>query len=226
MRREVRGARREGVPGRCAVALTLILGLDGCGFVDLKTPAPAVTTYVLEPALPPDAGAAPRGARVLLVDKPEARAALDTPRIAYLRRDYAFEYFTQSAWVESPARMLAPLLARALERQGGFEAVASAPSAVAAELRLATEVLDFTHDFRTQPSRVRIALRVQLIDAGSRALLATRVFEAEEPAASDDAYGGVQAFNRAAARLLPEIAAFAARAAAQPGKTNGGMDRA
>ena len=39
-------------------------------------------------------------------------------------------------------------------------------------------------------------------------MLASALFEAVEPAASDDPYGGVVAANRAVARVLDDIAAW------------------
>jgi cholesterol transport system auxiliary component len=53
---------------------------------------------------------------------------------------------------------------------------------------------------------VRVALRAQLIDHRRQKVIGTRSFEIFEPAPSEDAYGGVIAANRAATRLLDELA--------------------
>jgi hypothetical protein len=54
-----------------------------------------------------------------------------------------------------------------------------------------------------------------LVDLGSGRIIDTRLIEDSEPTPSDDAYGGVQAINRALGRLLPEIADLAGRAASR-----------
>jgi cholesterol transport system auxiliary component len=60
--------------------------------------------------------------------------------------------------------------------------------------------------FFSTPSRVRLALRVQLIDLKQQRIISTRDFEVSEEAPSDDAYGGVIAANRATAKLLEQVA--------------------
>jgi cholesterol transport system auxiliary component len=56
------------------------------------------------------------------------------------------------------------------------------------------------------PSRVRLALRAQLVDLKRQLVIDAQGFEVIENAPSDDAYGGVIAANRAAERLLASLA--------------------
>ena len=63
-------------------------------------------------------------------------------------------------------------------------------------------------DFTVKPSRADLALRVQVVDAGARRVLATLVVEETEPAATQDAYGGVAATNAALERALERTVAF------------------
>lgn len=182
--------------------------LAGCtGLAPGRVDAP--DTYVLNARLH-NPSKRPQGELVLAISMPRARAGYDTPRIAYARRPYELEYFAKSEWVDTPARMLAPLLVRAVEHGGGFRAVLQAPSSVPADLRLDTELVRLRHDFGTQPSRVEIALRAQLVDLRARRMAAEREFEEVEIALSEDAYGGVVAANRALERLLARLAAFLA----------------
>jgi cholesterol transport system auxiliary component len=171
------------------------------------------STYVLE-ALP--AAGAPRTKRDLVVEvaPPRARPGFDTPQMAYTQRANALEYFARNRWADTPARMLAPLIAQALEQSGGFRAVVQAPSAAAANLRLETEVVRLQQEFGAKPSRVRLTLRAQLIDVDARRVLASAELDETEAAPSDDPYGGVIAANRALARLLERLAAFCAEAPA------------
>jgi len=170
---------------------------------------PVANTYVLD-ARP---AAAPRQAaheRVLAVVMPRARPGFDTAQMAYLRRPHELEYFAKSRWADAPARMLAPLVAQAIERAGGVREVALSPGAALADLRLDAELVRLLQDFTAAPSRARITLRVQLVDVRANRVLATREFDESEAAATDDAYGGVIAANRALERLLGQVAAFVA----------------
>ena len=189
--------------GFAAVAL-----LAACAALEAPE-ADNASTYVLE--APPAAGA-PRPKRdlVLEVAAPRARPGFDTPQMAYTQRANALEYFARSRWADTPAHMLAPLFAQALDRSGAFRAVVQAPSLAAAELRLETELVRLQQDFSAKPSRVRLTLRAQLIDADARRVLASAEFDETEAAPSDDPYGGVIAANRALGRLLERLTQFCA----------------
>ena len=97
---------------------------------------------------------------------------------------------------------------QALEQSGSFSAVVQAPSIVPADVRIVSELVRLQQNFEMHPSRIEIALRVQLIDVRTRRLLATRVFEATENAPSDDPYGGVIAANVALQRILEQVVTF------------------
>jgi cholesterol transport system auxiliary component len=144
--------------------------------------------------------------------------------MAYLERDYRLDHFADHAWVDPPTVMLEPLLVQALATNPAFGAVSSDGRGIRADLRLDTVIEAFYQDFRTRPSRARVALRIRLVDTGSGRILATRLLEDSEPAPTEDAYGGVQALNRVLARLLPEVADFAASAAPHAGKAPGADD--
>ena len=48
---------------------------------------------------------------------PHAAAGYDSQHIIYVRQPHKLEYFAHNEWVDPPARMLAPLIVAALERQ-------------------------------------------------------------------------------------------------------------
>ena len=162
----------------------------------------------------PARSASPGGPSIL-VAPPRAAAGFDTRGIVYLRQPHAVEVYAYSQWVDTPAQMLAPLIAHALERTGAFAVVLRAPTAANADLRLDTELLRLQHDFGASPSRVRLTLRAVLVEQASRRALAWREFDASVAAPTEDAYGGVRAANQAVAALLAEMAAFVVQAAAR-----------
>jgi len=190
----------------CATVVLLLC--TACSIIPEPKPA-ALDKYLLE--YTPAKVQEPRAdAPVLLIAIPQAHGAYDTARIAYMQQQFGLRYYARSRWADTPARMLAPLMAEALNATGQFQALYASPGQVSANLRLDTELMRFHQDFTQQPSAMRITLRAQLIDLGTQRVIATRLFDISEAAPSEDAYGGVIAANRAVARLLEQLAAFCA----------------
>ena len=192
-------------------AAMLALALAGCSALQPKAP-PQPAFYALDnvqretrPARTPDATRP-----TLLVNPPHAASGFDSQRIIYVRAAHQLEYFAHSEWIDTPARMLAPLIVSAVETRGGFRAVVLLPSAASGDLRLDTEILRLRQDFTSTPSQVRFTLRAYLEDNATRRVLATREFDASVAAASEDPYGGVVAANQAVQRVLQQLADFCA----------------
>lgn len=143
---------------------------------------------------------------VLAVSMPQASPGFETAQIAYMRKPHQLDYFANSRWTDTPARMLQPLLRQALEQSAAFRTVAQ--TAIPADIRLDTELIRLQHDFTTRPSRVRITLRAQLIDVRGKRVLAARQFDESEDADEDNAYGGVSAANRLVQRVLGQVTEF------------------
>lgn len=198
-------------------ALALAL-LGGCS--SLLPPAPPPDNiYLLEArmaSIPAPGEARAKRDLVLAVSMPRARAGFDTAQMIWVRQAHGLEVYSRNRWADTPARMLAPLFVQALERSGAFHAVVQAPSTAAAALRLDTELIRLQQDFTARPSRVQFTLSAQLIDTGTRRVIASAEFDETENAPSEDAYGGVVAANRALERLLPRMVTFCAEHAPPP----------
>ncbi|WP_425259306.1 ABC-type transport auxiliary lipoprotein family protein [Rubrivivax sp. RP6-9] len=213
-------------PGRRGVLLGAALLGAGCTGSLLPRPAVAPLRYTLgEPADGGGAAAAHAarrpGAAVLLVASPTAAPGHDSRRMVYLRQPQALQAYARAEWVDTPARLLAPLLVRALQNTGAFAAVLQAPSAAGAALRLDTELLLLQHEHTRTPSTLHLALRAVLIDTTTRQVLGTRGFDARVPAASDDAAGGVTAAATAVRQVLAALAAYVADLADVAGAAGG-----
>ncbi len=211
------GSSLAGLSRLCAAVLLLPLA-GGCGLLS-PTETPRPSFYSLDGART-ETQAATRAqatlsqtAPTLIVNPPHAATGFDSQRIIYVREAHKPEYFVHSEWVDTPARMLAPLLVAAVENTGAFRAVVLNSSAGAGDLRLDTEIIRLQHEFGTRPSRVRFTLRAYLVDDKTRRVLAWREFDAAVPAASEDPYGGVVAANRAVRTVLEDLATFCAEAA-------------
>ena len=190
--------------------VTSCAALSACTLI--KPPAAVnMQSYVMELPAPAAGHPAKRVrplARALVVAELSTRPGYDTPRMAYVKRDFTLDYYANSQWADTPARMLQPLLVSALEATGHYSAVLRAPAPIAASLRLDVELVRLQQVFTERPSHMRITLRVLLIDASEGRVLGQREFDADMPTASDNAYGGVRALNKELAPLLNEVAAF------------------
>lgn len=188
----------------CAALLAAPLA---CLPAALKPHAPDL--YALDPPISPRAGSGEEASVPIRVATPRAVPGLEGRGMVYVQREHEIRYFGRSAWVDSPARMLGPLLSRALEATGAFHVVDGAGEE-RARLRLETDLVRLQQEFTARPSRIRVVLRVHLVDAAARRTLGEREIETVEAAASDDPYGGVVAANAAAARAVSEAAAVCA----------------
>jgi cholesterol transport system auxiliary component len=141
----------------------------------------------------------------LLVSTPLSAPGLATSAMAYVEEPNQVQYFAENRWIDTPARMLAPLLRQALGSSGLFHAVVISPAPVNAALRLETEVLNLRQKFEGDASAVELEMRASLFDLENRALLANETLRVEEPAPTADPHGGVVAANRAMAKLMDEL---------------------
>ena len=198
---------------RAGSAAALLVLAAGCGsLLPKSTPPPQLYSLDGAPAAP--AAAAPASAPTLMVHMPRAAAGFDSHRMIYVREPHRLEYFAHSEWVDSPARMLAPLMVATLGASGAFGAVVPASGAAAGDLGLETEIVRLQHDFGTVPSRVRFTLRATLVGGAARKVVAWREFDVSVPAPGDDPYGGVLAANLAVQAVLGQMSAWCAGNAA------------
>jgi len=202
-------------PWRLALACVPLL-LAACTGALLPKPPAAPARYTLD-----DAGArrtvasAPvpvpvPGAPALVVAPPTAAAGHDSTRMVYLRHPLQLEAFAFNEWVDTPARMLAPRLVRALQDSGAFGAVLLAPSTGQGGLRLETQLIRLQQDFGQRPSTVRLTLRAVLLETATRRVIGWQEFDETVAAATDDPAGGAAAADLATGRVLAAVADFCA----------------
>lgn len=206
---------------RSALAVVMLVcaggALSGCASL-LPKPVAAPTLYTLEgkaapaTAVPSDALVKTNAMVTLVVNTPRADAGFDSPHMMYVREPYKLEYFVHSEWVDTPSRMLLPLVVLSVGKAGAFKAVVPATIAATGELTLDTEIVRLQQDFSAKPSRVVFTVRVYLVDTQSRKTIAWRELESVVAANSDDPAGGVVAANRAVQMALQQVADFCVEA--------------
>lgn len=180
----------------------LCLALTACGALQRGEESRRTYQLLLPDTLPAEV---PRVDKDLLVSRISARPGYETADIAYRMTDYEVQYFARSIWSERPARMIQPALVSWLELSGPFRHVVTRDAAVNTTYRLETELLRLEQDFREQPSVVRLALHVRLIDQEAGEVVLSRTLSHSEQTPSDDPSGGVRAANAALAALLSEL---------------------
>lgn len=191
------------------VHLVCALLLTTAGCLSPRGGAEAVHTYQLSlDGWHSDAHAEGTEGPVLLVSPPQAEPGFETTRMVYVKRPYELEQYAVNQWADTPVHMFTPLMVQVLNHSGTWRAVIPLPSSIRGDYRLDTYGFLLQQEFFQQPSRVRMLVRMQLIDLKESTILGTRVFEVVEHAPSENAYGGVQAANRAVAGLLGQIGSW------------------
>ena len=192
----------------CLPSVVSVLVLTGCAPSFLQPPAADIThTYLLEWQGTAGKAGATDGPN-LLVSPVLAAPGFDSSDMAYMRTPHEIEYFARHRWVDSPARMLEPLLIRAATQSGLYRSVTEAGSGARADWRLDSKLLHLQQVCRLNPSELQLALRVSLVEISSARPIASRVLSVSEPITERTPYAGVEAANRAVARLLNELQQF------------------
>jgi cholesterol transport system auxiliary component len=187
---------------RAALLLALALGLTGCAGSLLESSAEAPATYRLTGEALPD-----RGGRLPLalgVARPRASPALETERLAVVRPDSRFDYFTGVRWSEPAPQMLQQQLVSALAADGRFSAVVAAPSRVPADLLLDVELRRFEAVYATGGGapQVRVEMQVSVVDSRKAQRLASFVAAASATAEQNRRAAVIAAFDRATAEAV------------------------
>lgn len=194
--------------GIAYTAAVLLLATAG-GCLSPRGEALPIHTYQLSLDAASGEGASIDGAgSVLLVGQPQPHPGFESPRMVYLKRPYELEFYAANQWADAPARLFAPLLVQALSQAGPWRAVVALPGSVRGDYRLDSSGFIVQQEFVRRPSLVRMSFRGQLIDLKESRVVGTKMFEVEEPAPSEDAYGGVLAANRATATILAQITSW------------------
>ena len=130
----------------------------------------------------------------------------DTDGMAFSGTPGTRGYYQYARWSERASKRFGDLLLTRLERERIFATVAQTGGNVRGNWLLTTDILDLHHDAAERPGVVRMELRAEVVDLGSRALLARKTFVQSVAVPSYDAAGAHQAFDRAATLTLDAIA--------------------
>jgi cholesterol transport system auxiliary component len=205
---------RASMLGAIALALAACSGL-------LPAPAPAPSLYTQ--TAPPETSVAPAkpGTTQLLVQVPQAPAALDTARIALSHSPTNVEYYADANWADYAPAMLQALLIESLERGGGFAAVARSSLPLRGDVIVLTELRHFEAQYRGAAGapQIVIAMDVKLVRVSGGDIAAEKSFTATAPAAANNVPAVVDAFDVAGHQILTDVAGWAGGALSGRGRT-------
>ncbi|HBC58146.1 MAG TPA: hypothetical protein DCZ03_13370 [Gammaproteobacteria bacterium] len=147
----------------------------------------------------------------LSVALPRAHPGFESRHIVYQRTAHRLEHYTQSEWVARPTEMLGPLLVRSLEQTGYFDSVIEAPSNMATDYRLETELIRLIQVFDNEHAYIHLVLRMHLLDMEKKKIVTSQLIDIKKPSPTLDAIGGVKATNAAIKEALLEINRYCAQ---------------
>ena len=194
------------------------LVLSGCGsFFESSQPATQAYVLRLPPRTPPADVTAGGSVRV---QRPEAGPGLDSERIALLRSDRRFDFYSATRWTAPAPDLLESVLAEQLRGSGLFSAVFddSAPYPPTYNLRCGLSRFEADYTAGGRAPTIQVVLDCTFGRHRDRALLANFTARGSATAADDRTSAVVAAFESATGAALGELerATSAALAAEKP----------
>lgn len=192
---------------RNLTAGVLALALSGCS-IALLPEKQALRIFTLPYDYTPEAGDAPPPVDrlVLRVAQPQASGVLDSKRIVIEVSPNELAAISAARWSTNVPTLLRDHLVRSLRADPRVATVVSDTSGSGSDVILTSELQAF-QEVRTGESRqVRLYLQAQLIENGSRDILATRDFAVTVPSAGNELEHSVAAFGKAADVLAADMA--------------------
>lgn len=179
-----------------ALALSAVVALAAC------SSAPVAPTALYDFGLAPSAGSGTRLPTALRVAEVAGPGWMDGNAI-YYRLAYAqgqrTDAYANSRWVESPVNLFDARLRNAAAARGQVVGYAGQDVPM-----LRVELVDFSQVF-DQPGASRGVVRLRATVFKSREVVDQRVVQADVPAPSADAAGGVAALTQASDRAIGEV---------------------
>ncbi|MHB1947663.1 MAG: ABC-type transport auxiliary lipoprotein family protein [Gammaproteobacteria bacterium] len=161
-------------------------------------------TYVINPEVHPPVKTNHRHS-ILLVSPVSSDPIYNTTQMIYSTKPYEIAYFSKNEWAETPPQMLQTLLVQTLQNTHHFYAVTTSPVS-SYNYILNAQLLELRQVFNGYGSQLYLKMRIQIVNAATNQVIATKQFSVVQTPPFRSPYGGVIAANRAAAIMMNEIA--------------------
>jgi cholesterol transport system auxiliary component len=189
-------------------AVVMIPVLVACGPVKM----PPSNTYTLSNLQPAVNFKKSRTKLTLLISTPVASPGYTTSKMMYMMIPFKLRAFANHRWIAPPADMILPILAEDVRNRGYFKAVVTPPFAGVTNYRLDTQLLVLRQEFILPKSQVRLVMDVDVVNANTNRIVASKRFHVVYNAQDNNPYGGVIAANKAVNNVARQIARFVVRA--------------
>ena len=143
----------------------------------------------------------------LLVDLPQAPAAIDTIRIALSKSSVSLDYYANSEWTDRVPDLMQNLLLASFENSAAITAVDRGSTGLRADFLLGTEICHFEAVYGAAggPPRAWVAVISRLVAMPQRTIIAQARFEQRVSASADNVPAIVAAFDTAADAVARDI---------------------
>ena len=191
---------------RRSLAGVAVLTLAGCASLFVATPPGHLYRLAAGRSYPADL---PHLRGVLLVDRPQASAGIDTARIALSRSPFSLDYYADAEWTDRAPALVQGAMLASFENSGAITAIDRNAMELRADFILQTEIRHFEADYSTGGAaaapQVRVAIIARLVAAPQRRIIAQTSFERRQPSAANNVPDVVVAFNAAAGAVITDI---------------------
>lgn len=188
----------------------LVISLVSLASCSLLSPVDSepTTKYVLD-ASPKNIAKyrSPRSV-VLKVSTTTTQPIYNTTKMLYSIQAHQLQEYALNEWAKTPSEMLQPMIVDSLMYTRYFKAVITPPDAGSYDYLLNTQVYQLLQDYTYPRPQIRLSVHAQLIKASSGQVIATRVFNCNQPMYELSPYGGVLAANRATEDVLRQLVKF------------------
>ncbi|SFR43735.1 cholesterol transport system auxiliary component [Marinobacter daqiaonensis] len=142
----------------------------------------------------------------LQVNRPHASGVHDSNRVVIELESDELAAYSGTRWVADAPLLLREHLVRSLRQDPRMGNVVSDESGAVTTLTLTSSLREFQEDRTGNSKVIRIYLQAQLVENGSREILATRDFQVSHEPAGESLDHSIDAFGDAATSLATELA--------------------
>jgi len=189
------------------VGIAMIM-LQACALATVGTNS-APDIYVLTAPKIEFGTSRPQVSTQIVIDAPEAPAALNSNRIVYQPSANEIKYFSGARWADRVPDMVQVLLVDAMDQGGRFQAVGPRSAGIRSDYLLQVSISRFGVESEgSEMDDVRVQLNAKLVRRFSDTVIASRRFESIKESESSGTRDVVSAFDRATSDVLSAIAVW------------------
>ncbi len=195
-----------------ALALPLALAASGCMSMLKSNKNPSIYTLTPQEAFPGDL---PKADWHLSIEEPTAFRAVDTDRIVLFNTPNRLQYFADTRWSDRAPRMIQLLLVESFENTQKIVGVERLLFGMRGDYSLRLDMRGFQAEY-VQPDaapKVVVRFNFKLLEQPESTIVASRTFEREGQAASNDLDAVVTAFDQAVGAVLSDAVTWTLREA-------------